>query len=1074
MRKYLLGLLLVFAAVFVNGQNDDCIDAIPLCTTPNFMFNATSGPGNVIDLTTASNISNPQTNPNPPNAGCLLSGELKPQWLLITCGNAGSLEFVFGALNSANPQAGFYDWAMWPYTTASCSQILNNTLPPIRCNWNGSSTGGTGISSAANIPLGGDPSNYEAPIPVNACQQFIICISNYSGVNTLVSFQTLGTSSLSCNPNCNPSYAICPGASISIAPVNFANLANPTYSVFPGPLVNTTGTFAVSPTVTTTYTTYITGTNVTNAVQTISATLNVTVFPKPYMSPLVTNGSCSNPGNSANLNVTFSPSGSPNYTVNWTPTPSTITPVNSSTAAGLVPGLNNVIITTANGCTNTASFMVAPIPVQASFVIVNPTNDYTVTCNNPVVLLTTSVTNGVPLTFTWFPGCSSTSVGASYSFTQACIGQVVGTSSTGCTHTETFVVYQDLTSPTVAVTPTVVNVTCNTAASTFTGTSNLGPNVTTNWYQISGTNTVYVGVPQGTINLFQPGPAGVYWFESKNNITGCVSTKSVAVTSSTGVPQFTVTSPSNFTVGCSTKSITSMQVSTVITSPANLPVEYFFSPPPATLTPGWQSNPNQNGITAPGVWVVYVRDQTNLCVVTQSISIIQNTISPNVDFIQPLSILTCRDQTMVLSGISTNANTTITWTVPAIPSNSVNPTANTTVTINQAVASSTANITSVGLFTVGAVDNNNLCRATKTVQILQDIRLPVFTISAQSNSLINCINPDVVIVPITTTLIAGALVPQYFWYPPVGNGQGGSSYNTTAPGSHTAIATSITNGCTTTATYNVGTDLIPPALSASGPFTLDCANVPTVALIPSITGTTSGFTYSWTVPAGAISSNLTSSVLISNMTGVYRVKVTNTVNGCYSVQSYETVNGELTANFVPSQTQGFAPLTVTFSNTSTTSTGASSILCLWSFGNGVVTPTTVLNTVSPSILYNTSGTYSVMLFATKGSCRDSAMKIITVELPSKLVIPNVFTPNGDKQNDVFRLRSTNLKQIEISIFDRWGNMVYNVNSETGNIEWDGKNLQGKECPSGTYFYVLKAVGKDDQSFTEKGNVSIFR
>lgn len=217
--------------------------------------------------------------------GCLLSGELKPQWLLVV-GNAGSLEFVFGASASANPQAGFYDWAMWPYTPSSCSQIFNNTLAPIRCNWNGTSTGGTGMASVANIPAGGDPSNYEAPLTVNACQQFIICISNYSGVNTLVSFQSIGSASLSCNPNCNPSYAVCPGATIAVMPVNFANLANPSSRLFPGRMVNTTGTFVLTPSVSTQYTTYITGTNSSNAVQTISATLNVTVHPKPYTSPL--------------------------------------------------------------------------------------------------------------------------------------------------------------------------------------------------------------------------------------------------------------------------------------------------------------------------------------------------------------------------------------------------------------------------------------------------------------------------------------------------------------------------------------------------------------------------------------------------------------------------------------------------------------------------------------------------------------------------------------------------------------------------------------------------------------------
>ena len=88
-----IGVSKVFSQTNINA---DCSQSIPLCTTPNFTFNATSGVGNVADIPSPSNISNPTTNPASANAGCLLSGELKPQWLLITIANPGNLEFVFG------------------------------------------------------------------------------------------------------------------------------------------------------------------------------------------------------------------------------------------------------------------------------------------------------------------------------------------------------------------------------------------------------------------------------------------------------------------------------------------------------------------------------------------------------------------------------------------------------------------------------------------------------------------------------------------------------------------------------------------------------------------------------------------------------------------------------------------------------------------------------------------------------------------------------------------------------------------------------------------------------------------
>jgi len=432
---------------------------------------------------------------------------------------------------------------------------------------------------------------------------------------------------------------------------------------------------------------------------------------------------------------------------------------------------------------------------------------------------------------------------------------------------------------------------------------------------------------------------------------------------------------------------------------------------------------------------------------------------------------------MVLQGISSNSNTTITWTVPAIPSNSVNPTPNHTVNINPAVTGSTANLTSVGTFTVGAVDINNQCRSTKTVQIIQDIRLPRFTISALSNSVINCINPDVVIVPIVTPTLAVALVPTYTWFAPIGGGVPGTQFNTTAAGTHTAISVSAVNGCSTSATYIVASDLTPPAVDFTPVYTLDCgSNQATVQVVVS---PTTNLKYYWDAfPAGVFVTDRTKSFILGTEPGEYGVTVTNTVNGCKTTGVYQVVEGSLNTDFIPSTQFGYSPLNVTFQNTSTSSAGTGSMVGTWSFGNGSILTNTYnasgSSSITPNATYTAAGTYSVLLNVTKGTCKGSKIKIIVVEVPSKLEVPNVFTPNGDKVNDVFRLIAASLNEIEASIFDRWGNKVYEVTSGTGNIGWDGKNMSGKECPSGTYFYMIKATGKDGQEYDLKGNVTLFR
>jgi gliding motility-associated-like protein len=71
-----------------------------------------------------------------------------------------------------------------------------------------------------------------------------------------------------------------------------------------------------------------------------------------------------------------------------------------------------------------------------------------------------------------------------------------------------------------------------------------------------------------------------------------------------------------------------------------------------------------------------------------------------------------------------------------------------------------------------------------------------------------------------------------------------------------------------------------------------------------------------------------------------------------------------------------------------------------------------------------------------------------------LFIPNIFSPNGDGQNDKLYVRGRNISSLHLIIYNRWGRRVF----ETSEIEigWDGKH-KGKFVEPGVYGYVLKAV-----------------
>jgi gliding motility-associated-like protein len=85
-------------------------------------------------------------------------------------------------------------------------------------------------------------------------------------------------------------------------------------------------------------------------------------------------------------------------------------------------------------------------------------------------------------------------------------------------------------------------------------------------------------------------------------------------------------------------------------------------------------------------------------------------------------------------------------------------------------------------------------------------------------------------------------------------------------------------------------------------------------------------------------------------------------------------------------------------------------------------------------------------------------------------IPEAFSPNGDGINDKFEIKGlAKYKSVEIEIFNRWGNVVYqskNYGEGQGKAGfWDGTSGFGLRIgsgpvPSGTYFYVLRLDGKE--------------
>lgn len=91
---------------------------------------------------------------------------------------------------------------------------------------------------------------------------------------------------------------------------------------------------------------------------------------------------------------------------------------------------------------------------------------------------------------------------------------------------------------------------------------------------------------------------------------------------------------------------------------------------------------------------------------------------------------------------------------------------------------------------------------------------------------------------------------------------------------------------------------------------------------------------------------------------------------------------------------------------------------------------------------------------------------IVIEI-KPLVIPNVFTPNNDGLNDKFVIKNIENWKVQLTVYNRWGNKVYENNNYDN--EWDGSKL-----PAGVYFYFIVANAPDKPTFKQHGSLEILR
>lgn len=136
------------------------------------------------------------------------------------------------------------------------------------------------------------------------------------------------------------------------------------------------------------------------------------------------------------------------------------------------------------------------------------------------------------------------------------------------------------------------------------------------------------------------------------------------------------------------------------------------------------------------------------------------------------------------------------------------------------------------------------------------------------------------------------------------------------------------------------------------------------------------------------------------------------------------------------------------------STGLSCIDC----PNPIATPYAKQTQYELTIIYN-------------GHCKASASMIVLSDGGEPVYIPNSFSPNGDGNNDIFQIYGTGIKTVDLKIFNRWGEKIYESNNQFQG--WDGTYKGALQNPA-VFTYQVHITYLNDKKILRTGSITLIR
>ncbi len=215
-------------------------------------------------------------------------------------------------------------------------------------------------------------------------------------------------------------------------------------------------------------------------------------------------------------------------------------------------------------------------------------------------------------------------------------------------------------------------------------------------------------------------------------------------------------------------------------------------------------------------------------------------------------------------------------------------------------------------------------------------------------------------------------------------------------------------------------------------------------------------------------------------------------SGVYQVEVIDTLGFTLFSNSIdiivlPKQIINFgaAPINATPNQSVVFSATVSTQVTnyFWDFGDVASSSNNFSNLSSPAHSFANKGTYTITLITSDiVGCSDTLarMNYITVSdggggvigpNDGSIFIPSAFTPNGDNSNDIFYVRGANIDNLEMSIYNQWGERIFFSDDQA--LGWDG-TYDGRVVQLSTYVYIVQIKLTDGTEETRKGHVTVLR